>query len=104
MDGADEGRIKDQPAGNRQLKKTPYNCNGGNYIFRRAMGSSTDALFFFGHPPCDFNALTLFLDFMVTHNDHLISQESLAAKKARYSKPVSQFDKRQQIEAATAIG
>jgi hypothetical protein len=63
------------------------------------MGSSTDALFFFGHPPCDFNALTLFLDFMVTHNDHLNSQESLAAKKARYSRPVSQFDKRQQSAA-----
>jgi hypothetical protein len=44
------------------------------------MGSSSDALFFFGHPLCDFNALILFLDFMITHNDHLISQESLTAK------------------------
>jgi hypothetical protein len=41
---------------------------------------------------------------MVTHNDHLNSQESLAAKKTRHSSPASQFDKRQQIETATAIG
>jgi hypothetical protein len=44
------------------------------------MRSSPNALFFLGHPPCDFNALILFLDFMVAHNDHLISQESLTAK------------------------
>jgi hypothetical protein len=45
-----------------------------------ASGFSSNAFFFFGHPPCDFNALVLFFDFVVTHNNHPIFQESLTAK------------------------
>jgi hypothetical protein len=58
------------------------------------MGLSSDSLFFFGHPLCDFKALILFFDFVVTHNNHLIRKKRLTAKKARYPDTVSQFEVR----------
>ena len=71
MDRPDERGIEDEPAGDGQLKETPANRDKRNNIFGGASGLSGDTFFFFGHPLCDLNAFILFLDFMVTHNNHL---------------------------------